>query len=164
MDKLKQLRPQKATGAKYLAIDLDPEGLLVVSGSAGGGTSRVEHAHSWLPGNEHGPPALTAANAKQLGEDLRDRLKAAGIPLGPVLVGIGRDKVILKELKYPAVDAEQEPALIRFQALKEITESPDDIVLDYAPLTNVTHHLFLAPVVGVVARSRGCPARTSVST
>src|SRR5882672_6182375 len=99
MGKLKiQPRPQKTQGTRYLAIDLDPEGLLVVSGPTGSGASRVEHAHAWLPGDEHGPPALTTANAKQLGEELRDRLRAAGVPLGPVLVGIGRDKVILKEL------------------------------------------------------------------
>ena len=124
----------KARGMRYLAIDLDPEGLLVVSGPAGAGGSRVERTHAWLPGNEHGPAALTPANAKELGEALRDRLKAAGLPPGPVLVGIGRDKVILKELKHPPVDADNEAALIRFQALKEITENADEIVLDYAPL------------------------------
>ena len=124
----------KARGTRYLAIDLDPEGLLVVSGPAGSSGARVERAHAWLPGNEHGPPALTPANAKELGEALRDRLKAAGLPAGPVLVGIGRDKVILKELKHPPVDADSEAALIRFQAMKEIAENADEIVLDYAPI------------------------------
>ena len=127
----------KARGMRYLAIDLDPEGLLVVSGPAGASGSRVERTHAWLPGNEHGPAALTPANAKELGEALRDRLKAAGLPPGPVLVGIGRDKVILKELKHPPVDADSESALIRFQALKEITENADEIVLDYAPLVEI---------------------------
>ena len=124
----------KARGTRFLAIDLDPEGLLVVSGPAGSSGARVEHTHAWLPGNEHGPPALTPANAKELGEALRDRLKAAGFPAGPVLVGIGRDKVILKELKHPPVDADSEAALIRFQAMKELAENPDEIVLDYAPI------------------------------
>src|SRR5438105_3676689 len=105
--KTQRLAP-KATGTRYLAIDLDPEGLIVVSGPAGGGASRVEQVHAWVPGNEHGPPALTADTAKQLGETLRDRLKAAGIAPGPVLVGIGRDKVILKELRHPPVEPDQE--------------------------------------------------------
>ena len=117
-----------------LAIDLDPEGLLVVSGPAGRGAVRVEHAHAWLPGNEHGPPALTAENAKKLGADLRARLDAAGIPPGPVLVGIGRDKVILKEVKYPGVDPAEETRLVYGQAARELGDLRGDTVLDYAPL------------------------------
>ena len=124
--------------SRYLAIDLDPEGLLVVSGSAGDGTARVEHAYAWIPGDEHGPPALTPATAKQLGEELRDRLKAAGVPTGPVLVGIGRDKVILKEIKHPPVDADHEPDVIRFQTLKEITENADEIAIDYVTVSDVS--------------------------
>ena len=82
------------------------------------------------------PAGITAENAKQLGEQLRERLKAAGLPGVPALVSIGRDKIILKELKYPPVDAAQESSMTSFQALKEITESPDEIVLDYAPITD----------------------------
>jgi hypothetical protein len=137
MGKLKpHLAEQKFRGTKYLAIDLDPEGLLVVSGPVGENVSRVEHAHAWLPGEEHGPAALSDANAKQLGEELHGRLEAAGFPAGPVLVGIGRDKVILKEVKHPPAPPEAEPSLVRFQALKEIGENPDEIVLDYAPLSD----------------------------
>ena len=43
-----QHRPHKVSGTKYLAIDIDPEGLLVVSGPAGSRGARVEHAYSWL--------------------------------------------------------------------------------------------------------------------
>jgi len=137
MGELKPQRTQsKVRGTKYLAIDIDPEGLLVVSGPVGGDAARVEHAHAWLPGEEYGPPVLSAASAKKIGEELRDRLKAAGIPPGPVLVSIGRDKVILKDVKYPAVDPDDEPALVRFQAMKEIAENPDEVVLDYTPLSN----------------------------
>jgi len=119
--------------SRYLAIDIDPQGLFVVAGTVRGGAGRVEQALAWVPGNEHGPPPLTADTAKEIGEGLRDRLKAAGIAPAPVLVAVGRDKVILKELRYPAVPPAEEPALVRFQAMKEITENPDDVVLDYAP-------------------------------
>lgn len=119
---------------RYLAVDLDSGGLFVVGGSARGGAAAVEHALAWAAGDDHGPPALAAASAKEIGEGLRDRLKAAGVPLAPVLVAVGRDKVILKEVKFPAVPPAEEPALVRFQALKEITENPDEVVLDYAPL------------------------------
>ncbi|MDB5307517.1 MAG: hypothetical protein JWO38_1719 [Gemmataceae bacterium] len=124
--------------SRYLAIDIDPQGLFVVAGTARGGVAKVEHALAWVPGDEHGPPPLTAATAAAIGEQLRDRLKAAGIPLAPALVTVGRDKVILKEVRFPPVPPAEEPAVVRFQAIKEITESPDEVVLDYAPLSNGT--------------------------
>jgi hypothetical protein len=117
--------------SRFLAIDIDHQGLFVVAGSARGGAAKVDHALAWA--GDDAPPPLTAVSAKQIGEQLRDRLRAAGIAPAPVLVAVGRDKVILKELKYPAVAPTEEPALVRFQAAKELTESPDEIVLDYAP-------------------------------
>jgi hypothetical protein len=118
--------------SRYLAIDIDPQGLFVVAGSARGGAVKPDHALAWA--GDDAPPPLTAATARQIGEQLKERLKAAGIQPAPVLVAVGRDRVILKELKYPAVGPAEEPALVRFQASKELTESPDDVVLDYAPL------------------------------
>lgn len=120
--------------SKYLAIDLDTSGLFVIAGSARGGTVKIDQALSWTSDNDGGPPALTLENAKAVGEQLRDRVKAAGIPAAPVLVSVGRDRVILKEIRHPDVRPIEEPALVRFQALKEITEAPDDVVIDYVPL------------------------------
>lgn len=122
--------------SRYLAIDLDPQGLFVVAGTARGGAARVEHALAWTAADGDGPPPLTAQTAKDIGERLKEQLRAAGVAPAPVVVCVGRDKVILKELRYPAVPPAEEPALVRFQAMKEITESADDIVLDYAPLAN----------------------------
>jgi hypothetical protein len=121
--------------SRYLAIDIDPQGLFVVAGTARGGVVRVDHALAWVPGTDHGPPPLTGETATAIGEQLGAKLKAAGIAAAPVLVGIGREKVILKELRYPPVAPADEPALIRFQTMKEITENADEVVLDYAPMT-----------------------------
>lgn len=117
--------------ANYIAIDLDSQGLYAVAGSARG-AAKVTHALAWT--GDDAPPPLTADTAKGIGEKLRDRLKAAGVPPAPVLVAVGRDRVILKELRYPPVPPADEPELVRFQALKEVSEAPDEIVLDYAPL------------------------------
>jgi len=38
------------TLSRYLAIDIEPQGLFVVAGTARGGTVRVETALSWVPG------------------------------------------------------------------------------------------------------------------
>ena len=122
--------------SRYLAIDLDPQGLFVAAGSVRGGSAKVDAALAWTAADGDGPPPLTAETAQAIGEQLKERLRSAGITPAPVLVCVGRDKVILKELRYPAVPPSEEPALVRFQAVKELTESPDDIVLDYAPLAN----------------------------
>ena len=119
--------------SRYLAIDIDQQAVFVAAGTARGGAAKVEHALAWA---DDAMPPLTADTAKGYGERLKEHLKTAGIAAGPVLVAVGRDKVILKELRYPAVPPVQEPALVKFQAMKELTESPDDVVLDYAPLAN----------------------------
>lgn len=119
--------------ANFIAIDLDPQGLFAVAGSARG-AAKVTHALAWAADETDPAPALTADTAKALGEGLRDRLRAAGVAPAPVLVSVGRDRIILKELKYPPVAPIEEPALVRFQAMKEMSESPEDVVLDYAPL------------------------------
>ena len=124
--------------AKFIAIDLDPQGVFVVSGSARSGHAKVEQAVAWDGTDGEPPPALTPETARQIGEQLRDRLRVAGLGAAPVLVALGRDRVVLKELRYPAVPAAEEPNVVRFQALKELSDAADDVVLDYAPLSNGT--------------------------
>ena len=122
--------------SKFIAIDLAPEGVFAVGGTARGGSARVEQAVAWDGSDGEAPPALSAETAKLIGERLRDRLRAAGVAPAPVLVSVGRGRVILKELRYPAVPPADEPNVVRFQALKELSDSPDDLVLDYTPLSN----------------------------
>lgn len=119
--------------SKFIAIDLAPDGIFAVSGTARGGQARVERALSWTDADGEAPPQLAPDTARRIGEQLRDRLRSAGIASAPVLVCVGRGRVILKELRYPAVPATEEPALVKFQAMKELSDSPDDMVLDYAP-------------------------------
>ena len=115
----------------FIALDLDSQGLYAVAGDARG-AAQATHALAWTGDDGDPPPPLTAETAKALGEKLRERLRAAGIAPAPVLVSVGRDRIILKELRYPAVAPTEEPALVRFQAMKEMSEAPDDVVLDYA--------------------------------
>ena len=115
--------------ARYLSLDWDHQQLLVVSANVGRGSVQIQKAVSWtetLDPNGGDPEAL--------GKLLRERLDAVGIAPAPVLVSIGRDRMILKEVKFPNVPAAEEPALVRFQAAKELTDAPEDMVIDYARL------------------------------
>jgi Tfp pilus assembly PilM family ATPase len=115
---------------RFLAIDADAHGLYVAAATARGGSVKLEHA---LAHAEDGRP-LGPASAKALGAKLKDLLRQAGVAPAPALVCVGRDRVIPKEVKYPPTPPADEPAVVRFQATKDLTESPDEVVLDYLPI------------------------------
>jgi Tfp pilus assembly PilM family ATPase len=114
--------------ARFLAIDWDQSSLHVIAANVGGGSAKVQSAAVWQMDEP-----LTSANAAALGQVLRDRLKEAGIRAAPVLFCVPRERVTLKELRVPPVSEAEEAALVRFQAVKELAESPDDVVIDYSP-------------------------------
>ena len=115
--------------SRFLAIDADPGGIHVAVGTARGGVVRLEQAIS-VPVAE----ALSAGNAADLGRQLRDALKAAGIAAGPAVAAVGRDRVILKDVKIPRVGPADEPNLVKFQATKDASEAADAVVFDYYTL------------------------------
>jgi Tfp pilus assembly PilM family ATPase len=116
--------------ARFIAIDWDQQQLHVVEAVVGGGTLRVQRASAWA---ETEMPA--AATSEALGKRLRERLKEARISAAPVVVCLGRDRVILKDIRYPAVPESEEPAIVRFQVVKELTDAAEDSVIDYVPST-----------------------------
>jgi hypothetical protein len=109
-----------------LALDWDAGHVHLLAATAGKGGLKIDRALSWP---EEQPPS--AATAAGLGQRLKEHLKEAGIAPAPLVVAIGRDRVILKEVRYPAVPAHEEPAVVRFQAVKELTDPPDEVTIDY---------------------------------
>ncbi|HJZ90801.1 MAG TPA: hypothetical protein VKE40_07990 [Gemmataceae bacterium] len=115
--------------SRFLAIDADHGLVHVAAGTIRGGQVRLDSAVTVRLGE-----ALTAANAAELGRSLRESLRSAGIAAGPAVAAVGRDRVILKDVKIPKVSPAEEPAVVRFQASKDMTEAADSVALDYYPL------------------------------
>jgi Tfp pilus assembly PilM family ATPase len=116
--------------ARFLALDWDHNQLFVVLGNVRSGKVTLERAASWT--EERSP---TLGDGPLLGKILRERLKAAGIPNAPVLACLGRDRVNVKEIRYPAnVSANDEPGLVRFKAESELNQPTSEVVFDYVPL------------------------------
>lgn len=114
--------------SRYLAIDADAGGLFVAAATVRSGGVQLEQALAVL---DESASQLTAANAIHLGTKLKSLLKEAGIAPAPVLICFGRDRVIVKDVKFPPVAASEEAAVVRFQAQKDLADSPDDVVMDY---------------------------------
>jgi Tfp pilus assembly PilM family ATPase len=114
--------------ARYLALDWDHKQIHVVLANVGGGAVRVLRAATWA---EEAP--LTAADAVAVGERLKERLKEMKIAAAPVIACLGRERIIVKDIRYPAVPPHEEPAVVRFQAVKELTGAADESVIDYFP-------------------------------
>jgi hypothetical protein len=115
--------------ARLLALDWDNHEYHLVSANISRGRVHFERAFRW---REEMP--FTASKAEEFGQRLRKHLADAGIAPAPILVGLGRDRMVVKEIRYPQVDASDEPALVRMQIVKELTESPNDVYIDYCPL------------------------------
>ena len=114
--------------ARILGIDWDHDRFYLISAKLGRGKIKVEKAVSWDEPHVTSPQQLEGVSRR-----LQEHMREHHIGAAPVLAGIGRDRVIVKDIRYPAVDAAQEPGLVRMQATKELSESPGRVVLDYAP-------------------------------
>jgi Tfp pilus assembly PilM family ATPase len=119
--------------ARFLALDWDHKQLQIVAANLGKGGAKILQAVALAEEQSPNP-----GDAEALGTLLKERLKTAGIAPAPAYFCIGRERVILKEVRYPAVPAHEEPAIVRFQAIRDIADAPEDVVLDYAPIGKTT--------------------------
>ena len=115
--------------ARILALDWDQRELHLVEANLNRGRVQIVRAVSW-----HDETPFQPSGAEAFGQQLRERMKEAGIAPAPLVIALGRDRVVVKEVRYPQVSEDIEAALVRNQIIKELTESPDDVLLDYYPL------------------------------
>ncbi|HLW66429.1 MAG TPA: hypothetical protein VKS79_14035 [Gemmataceae bacterium] len=115
--------------SRFLALDADSSRIQVVSGNIKGASLKLEKATLWAE-----DPPLSAGNAAEIGRRLAEKLREAGIAPAPLLLCVARDRVILKDVKIPPVAPHEEPAVVRNQARRELTESGADVAIDYVPL------------------------------
>lgn len=116
--------------ARYLAIEIEPSGLAAAAGTIRGHALSLERVcvrPDW-------GGTLSASSAEPLGRSVQELLKEAGIKPAPVLLNVSRDRLILKEVTHPPTAPAEEPQVVRFQAIKELSDAPDDVVMDYLPL------------------------------
>ena len=115
--------------ASWLALDWDQDQFHLVLAQTSRHGVQIMKAISWTH-----PEPFIPSTADRVGKALRDFLKAEKIAAAPVIVGIGRDRILLKELRFPPIAAHEEPALVRFQTAKELTESIEQYAVDYTHL------------------------------
>lgn len=118
--------------SRFLALDVDANGLYLATGSVSRGRVVLEQ----LAALQDDVQQLSMASAPDLGAKLKALLKESKLTSLPLYICLGRDRIILKDVNYPAVPLHEEPAIVRFQALKDLTETPDSVQMDYVPTQN----------------------------
>ncbi len=113
--------------ARILAIEWDHQQLRVVEAAARVGKVEVRRACAWSEAVHPNP-----VHAEEAGKRLRERLKEAGIAPAPVYFAVGRDRLLFREVRYPDVPAAEVPAVVHFQASKELNFPAEEAVIDYA--------------------------------
>jgi hypothetical protein len=116
--------------SRILVIDVDTNGLTLASGTVRKGAPVIDRAIA----QTDELPALTPELASGLGKKIKELMKQAGMSAAPAVLLVGRDRLFLKEVRHPPVPGAEEPAVVRFQAVKELSDNPEDMALDYLPL------------------------------
>jgi len=119
--------------ASWLVLDWDNDQFHVLSARASGADVKVSQVATFVPSEP-----LNGGSAERVGTALGAFLSAKGFSSGTVVVGVGRDRVFLKELLLPrgSLEPHEEANIVRNQTGRDLTESVDHYVIDYTePMT-----------------------------
>jgi Tfp pilus assembly PilM family ATPase len=111
--------------AGILGIDLDTAELRLVelNQTAAG---YLLHAALALP--------TGTLDAAALGAQLKERLASVGFKGTTAVIALSHDAMTCREVRHPNIPAEELPAIVQFQVMKESSLPPDDAIVDYVPL------------------------------
>jgi len=115
--------------ASWIILDWDQDQFHVLCAQSARRGVQVTQAVTWTH-----PEPFTPSTADRVGKALRAFLDTNKIANAPVIVGLGRDRIFLKELRFPQIEAHEEASLVRFQTAKELTESIENFAVDYVHL------------------------------
>jgi Tfp pilus assembly PilM family ATPase len=115
--------------ARFLAVDWDHNQIHVLLADVSRRGVKIERAAVW---SEESP--LSLDNAEAVGQRLRQRLNEAKIAPASVIAAIGRERLIVKDLRFPIVALHEEADMVRFQASKDLTQAPGEVIIDYVPI------------------------------
>ncbi len=75
---------------------------------------------------------LEPADSRAMGEAIAEALASAGLKLGPVVMGVPRDQVILKTVDVPPLNDERELAsLVHYQIARDLPFPMGEAVIDF---------------------------------
>jgi hypothetical protein len=117
--------------ASWIVLDWDQDQFHIAIAQSSRRGVQITRAVTWTH-----PEPFTPSTAERVGKALRDFLKVQKIVPAPVIVGLGRDRIFLKELRFPPLAAHEEASLVRFQTGKEMAESVESYAIDYVHLKN----------------------------
>ena len=69
--------------------------------------------------------------AEDQADQLKSFLKDFALPGARLVVALPRDRLIARQLTIPRVGPAEEPGLVRYQVMRDLNESPDEVKLDY---------------------------------
>ncbi|HMP17818.1 MAG TPA: hypothetical protein PKD72_12395, partial [Gemmatales bacterium] len=77
---------------------------------------------------------LESTSAVEIGARLKARMKEVGFKATSAIVALGHDAFMCRDIRHPDIPANELPAIVQFQAIKETTIPADDAIIDYIPI------------------------------
>lgn len=117
--------------ARLCFIDWDHQRLTALVADCG--RNRAKILDSWSEETDLSPNPVMA---EELGNLLKSRLREKKYSVIGIVALVGRDRLVVRDQKYPAVSQAEEPGLVRLLTTKEILDDPNDVIIDYQPWTS----------------------------
>lgn len=112
--------------AGILGIDLDSQELRLVELNQSSAGAQL-HAALVLP--------LATASAADVGLQLKAKLKEVGFKATSAVIALGHDAFLCRDVRHPDIPANELPAIVQFQTMKECAISGDEAIVDYIPIS-----------------------------